>query len=109
VAADAESLLAWSRCIASIERLQHRALAQVPHVEPRARLLRTLSLLDVAEALTVNRLHLGADLLARLGAGPVAVSQFIAARGGELKSVRDQVARVVALLREDGTHDGHHA
>jgi hypothetical protein len=106
---DAASLLAWHKCVEAIERLQARVMAQPPHPDPRVRLLRTLACLDVAEALTLNRLHLGAGLLTELRAGPVAVSQFVAARSDELRAVHDQVARVVALLREESTHDGHHA
>jgi hypothetical protein len=100
VAADTESLLAWHRCIEAIERLQARALAEVPHPEPRVRLLRTLRLLDVAEGLTLDRLHLGANILVTLGGGPAAISAFVDARCDELQAVREHTARVLNTSRQ---------
>jgi hypothetical protein len=103
VAVDTQNLLAWHRCVAAIERLQARAAAELGHGEsPRTRLLRLVALLDVCEALTLDRLYLGAGLLVELRADPVTVSGFVEARCDELKAVRDQVARVLALL-EDAT------
>jgi hypothetical protein len=101
VAADTASLLAWHECIRAIERLQARVLAQPPDADVRTRLLRTLSLLDVAEGLTRHRLDMGASLLVKLGADGPAIAAFVTARCGELRAVRDQVGRVLALLRED--------
>ena len=109
MAADAASLLAWHKCVQSIERLQARVMAQPPHPEPRVRLYRTLACLDAAEGMTAARLDLGVGILVKLRADAVTVTAFVEARCDELRSVRDQTARVVALLREDTADDGHHA